>query len=119
MDRQREAQEMPDMDAPAVYKQALEIWETEEYVLAKGWCDYIYQKRKMGVLIGAPGTGKTTILKKFALDHPGSIYIEAMPNMRVNDLAFTKSCAKRHMDFGLPLLDCSVLSISPARPRAS
>lgn len=86
VDRQREAQEMPDMDAPAVYKQALEIWETEEYVLAKGWCDYIYQKRKMGVLIGAPGTGKTTILKKFALDHPGSIYIEAMPNMRVNDL---------------------------------
>ncbi len=83
VDRQ---QEMPDMDAPAVYKQALEIWETEEYVLAKGWCDYIYQKRKMGVLIGAPGTGKTTILKKFALDHPGSIYIEAMPNMRVNDL---------------------------------
>ena len=33
--------------------------------------------------------------------------------------AFTKSCANRHMDFGLPLFDCSVLSISPAMPCAS
>lgn len=86
VDRQREAQEMPSIESPTSYKQTLEIWETEEYVLAKGWCDYIYQKRKMGVLIGAPGTGKTTILKRFVSEHPGSIYIEAMPNMRVNDL---------------------------------
>lgn len=86
VDRQREAQAEPCLETPDAYKQSLEIWETEEYVLAKGWCDYIYQKRKMGVLIGAPGTGKTTILKNFVSEHPGSIYIEAMPNMRVNDL---------------------------------
>ena len=36
VDRQREAQEMPNIESPASYKQTLEIWETEEYVLAKG-----------------------------------------------------------------------------------
>lgn len=86
VDCQRAAADMPELPPPETYKQELEIWETEEYVLAKGWCDYIHSKRKMGVLIGAPGTGKTTILKRFIEDHPGSVYIEAMPNMRVNDL---------------------------------
>ena len=33
--------------------------------------------------------------------------------------AFITSCANRHIFFGLPLLDCSILSISPARPLAS
>lgn len=89
IDRQRAEMEYVRTNTPTTYKQELEIWETEEYVLAKGWCDYIYQKRKMGVLIGAPGTGKTTILKQFVAEHPGSIYIEAMPNMRTNDLLNT------------------------------
>ena len=89
IDRQRAEMEYVRTNTPTTYKQELEIWETEEYVLAKGWCDYIYQKRKMGVLIGAPGTGKTTILKRFVAEHPGSIYIEAMPNMRTNDLLNT------------------------------
>lgn len=73
IDRQRAEMEYVRTNTPTTYKQELEIWETEEYVLAKGWCDYIYQKRKMGVLIGAPGTGKTTILKQFVAEHPGSI----------------------------------------------
>lgn len=89
IDRQCAEMEYVRTNTPTTYKQELEIWETEEYVLAKGWCDYIYQKRKMGVLIGAPGTGKTTILKQFVAEHPGSIYIEAMPNMRTNDLLNT------------------------------
>lgn len=52
-----------------------------------GWCRYIRAKRKMGVLIGEPGSGKTTILREIVRTDPGvPVYVEAMPNMRVGDL---------------------------------
>lgn len=71
----------------AAYKQAIELWPTEEYVAAMGWCRYIRAKRKMGVLIGEPGSGKTTILREIVRTDPGvPVYVEAMPNMRVGDL---------------------------------
>lgn len=86
VDERRAIAATPDPEGPKEYRQDLYIWEHEEYMTAIGWCNYICGKRKMGVLIGAPGTGKTTILKQLAAQHPGSIYIEAMPSMRVRDL---------------------------------
>ncbi|MCL2671986.1 MAG: ATP-binding protein [Clostridiales bacterium] len=75
----------PEPQAPQ-YKRELELWEHEEYLTAIGWCTYVVEHRKMGVMIGAPGTGKTTILKQIMRKYPNSLYIEAMPSMRVGDL---------------------------------
>ena len=87
IDRQADDDKVDMLPPEGLYKQALEIFPTEEYGMACGWCDYIRTKRKMGVLIGSPGSGKTTILRHVVNTAPGKvIYIEAMPNMRVNDL---------------------------------
>ena len=51
-----------------------------------GWCNYICSKRKMGVMVGHPGGGKTPVLRHFAQSHPGVLYIEAWPQMRVGDM---------------------------------
>ena len=66
--------------------QEIGLWQTSEYVAAMGWMRYVWAHRKMGVLIGAPGAGKTTILRNFVKEVPGAVYIEAMPNMRCKDL---------------------------------
>jgi DNA transposition AAA+ family ATPase len=66
--------------------QTIGLWKTDEYQAAMGWMHYIWGHRKMGVLVGAPGTGKTTILRQFQQEVPGSVYIEAQPNMRCKDL---------------------------------
>lgn len=66
--------------------QTIGLWKTEEYQAAMGWMHYVWGHRKMGVLVGAPGTGKTTILKQVCKDVPGAVYIEAQPNMRCKDL---------------------------------
>ncbi len=67
-------------------QQTIGLWQTEEYQAAMGWMHYVWDHRKMGVLVGAPGTGKTTILKQFQRDVPGAVYIEAQPHMRCKDL---------------------------------
>lgn len=68
------------------YKSAVELYETDEYKEAMGWCHYVYAKRKPGVLVGYPGSGKTTVLRQFARLHPGVIYIEAWHTMRIGDM---------------------------------
>lgn len=75
--------------APAVYKTRVELFETKEFKEATGWCAYVYSKRKMGVLVGHPGSGKTTVLRHFAQVQPGVLYIEAWPQMRVGDMLET------------------------------
>lgn len=77
----------PDKPAtPAIYKTHIELFETKEFKEATGWCAYVYSKRKMGVLVGHPGSGKTTVLRHFAQVQPGVLYIEAWPQMRVGDM---------------------------------
>lgn len=71
---------------PAIYKTCIELFETKEFKEATGWCAYVYNKRKMGVLVGHPGSGKTTVLRHFAKMQPGVLYIEAWPQMRVGDM---------------------------------
>lgn len=51
-----------------------------------GWCNYVCSKRKIGVMVGHPGSGKTTVLRHFAQTQPGVLYIEAWPQMRVGDM---------------------------------
>jgi len=78
-----------DMGIPAVpvsYKTGVELYETREYREAMGWCAYVFKKRKMGILIGHPGSGKTTVLRQFAKAQPGVLYIEAWHTMRIGDL---------------------------------
>ena len=67
------------------YKRAVELYETKQYKDAMGWCEYIRDKRKMGVMIGHPGSGKTTILKQFC-GMTGARYIECWSTMRMGDL---------------------------------
>lgn len=74
------------MKPQPTYKNSLEIFETREYTGALGWCQYCYNKHKMGVLIGYPGSGKTTILKEFQRMCPGMVYIEAWHTMSTGDL---------------------------------
>lgn len=77
----------PDKPAtPLSFKTGIELFETKEFKEAMGWCAYVWSKRKMGVLIGHPGSGKTTILRHFAQIQPGVLYIEAWPQMRVGDM---------------------------------
>lgn len=71
---------------PLTGLQTIGLWKTEEFQAAMGWMHYVWGHRKMGVLVGAPGTGKTTILKQFKAEVPGAVYIEAQPNMRCKDL---------------------------------
>lgn len=71
---------------PPRFKTSIDLFETGEYKEAMGWCAYVFAKRKMGVLVGHPGSGKTTILRHFAAVRPGVLYIEAWPQMRVGDL---------------------------------
>ena len=72
--------------APAtVYKRAVEIYETTQYQEALGWCRYVQEHRKMGVMIGYAGSGKTTVLKAFC-ERTSAHYIECWPMMLAGDL---------------------------------
>ena len=75
-----------DIVPPTRYKTTIELYETKEFKEAMGWCSYVYAKRKMGVLVGHPGSGKTTILRQFSKARPGVLYIEAWHTMRMGDL---------------------------------
>lgn len=60
--------------------------ETKAVMQALGMCSYGLNHRKMIVVIGRPGTGKTTLAKRLHSSLPDSIYIEAWEMMRLSDL---------------------------------
>lgn len=68
------------------YKQQLELYQTTEFRDAIGWCQKVVENRRMGVMIGYPGSGKTTILREFGRLTPEAHYIECWPGMRMSDL---------------------------------
>lgn len=69
-----------------VYKQQLELYQATEFRDAIEWCQKVAENRCMGVMIGYPGSGKTTILREFGRLVDGARYIECWPNMRMGDL---------------------------------
>jgi hypothetical protein len=68
------------------FKQGLSIFPTADFTEAIGWCGYISEHNKIGVLIGMPGTGKTTIAKRLVEILPRAIYIEAWQSMKMGDM---------------------------------
>jgi DNA transposition AAA+ family ATPase len=68
------------------FKKDIEIFPTTEFKKALGFIEDIRNRRKMGCMIGYPGSGKTTIIKEYAGSIENVIYIEAFQGMREKDL---------------------------------
>ena len=95
------------------YKQHLELYQTTEFRDAIGWCQKAVENRKMGVMIGYPGSGKATILRQFEALTPGARYIECWPGMRMSDPDFTNpfSIACRIVSFSSSSRISSVIRV--------
>ncbi len=74
------------VSAVSEFKTSIELFPTSEFKETLAFCEDMRIRRKMGVLIGHPGSGKTTILKEYVKRTPGAVYIEAVASMRLNDL---------------------------------
>lgn len=75
-----------DKPAPSVCKQAPELIRTKDLLGALGFCDFCARHREIGVVIGMPGTGKTTVAGIMRDKLPHAIKIEAWLSMRLGDL---------------------------------
>lgn len=68
------------------YKTRIELYRTSEFIEAIGLLDWTMKHRRMLALIGAPGIGKTTVLREYARREPGARIITCRPTMRMRDL---------------------------------
>lgn len=68
------------------YRTEIGLYQTEEYRDTIGWLEYLHENRNMGVMIGYPGSGKTTIVGEFAKNRPSVRLIDCWPSMRLGDL---------------------------------
>lgn len=78
--------EIPEDDDVKEFKRDIEIFPTIEFKKALGFIEDIRNRRKMGCMIGYPGSGKTTIIKEYAGSIENVVYIEAFQGMREKDL---------------------------------
>lgn len=76
---------MPSAPMPR-YKTETGIYQTNEHLDVMGWCAFIHDERCMGVMVGFPGSGKTTIIREFARVTPDARIIDCWPSMRLGDL---------------------------------
>ena len=91
------AEEFEDEDAPKQeqaapaqqFKTAIELYQHDEFNEAMGMMHWTMKHRKMSVIIGSPGIGKTTVLKEFARREPGAVIITCRPTMRMRDMIDT------------------------------
>lgn len=68
------------------YNDNIELFPTKEFKEILGFCEDMRVRQKMGVVIGHPGSGKTTAVKEYVSRTEGALYIEACENMRMSDL---------------------------------
>lgn len=68
------------------YKTEPTLIRTRDFIGALGFCDFCARRREIGVVMGMPGTGKTTVVKTVADKLPHAIRIEAWLSMRMGDL---------------------------------
>ncbi|RII34335.1 hypothetical protein D2A34_14420 [Clostridium chromiireducens] len=78
--------EIPEDDDAREFKRDIEIFPTIEFKKALGFIEDIRNRRKMGCMIGYPGSGKTTIIREYAGSIENVVYIEAFQGMREKDL---------------------------------
>lgn len=82
----RESPVTGEPDSVPVYKTDLTLIHTRDFIGALGFCDFCIKHREIGVVMGMPGTGKTTVVKTVADKLPHAIRIEAWLSMRMGDL---------------------------------
>lgn len=85
----REQEAEPFGEAPREFKREIELYQTREFTEALGLLSWTREKRKMCVVIGHPGIGKTTIVREFARRVPGVHLIVCRSTMRMRDLLDT------------------------------
>lgn len=78
--------EIPEDEITKTFKKDIEIFPTTEFTKALGFIEDIRKRKKMGCMIGCPGSGKTTIVKEYAGNIENVVYIEAFQGMREKDL---------------------------------
>ncbi|MDR1451354.1 MAG: AAA family ATPase [Helicobacteraceae bacterium] len=71
--------------------------ETKDGALAKYVIDQAIKHRRMALIYGAPGAGKTTAVKKIMEDLPTAILIEADVSMTARSL-FGELCRRLHIE---------------------
>lgn len=76
-------------EAPRAFKREIELYQTREFKEALGLLEWTREKRKMCVVIGHPGIGKTTIVREFAKRVQGVHLIVCRSTMRMRDLLDT------------------------------
>lgn len=71
---------------PKEFKTRVELYQTREFKEALGLLEWTRENRKMCVMVGHPGIGKTTIIKEFSKRVPGVHVIVCRGTMRMRDL---------------------------------
>ncbi len=76
-------------EAPRAFKREIELYKTREFIEATGLLEWTREKRKMCVVIGYPGIGKTTVVREFAQRVQGVHLMTCRSTMRMRDLLDT------------------------------
>ena len=78
-------EEMP-APAPQTFKHNIELYQTHEFTEALGLLEWTRDNRKMCVMVGYPGIGKTTVIRELAKRVPDVHVIVCRSTMRMRDL---------------------------------
>lgn len=78
--------EIPEDQEEIIYKKDIDLFPTNEFKKALGFIEDIKKRKKLGCIIGYPGSGKTTIVKQYSKNVQGIVYVEAFQGMREKDL---------------------------------
>ena len=82
----QEARKPEPIRALSATRRTVELYETEAFSNAIGWCQSIRQRHEIGVMVGRTGVGKTTTLRAYVERTPGAHLITCWRVMRMGDL---------------------------------